>query len=158
MYAFIFNKMLFKNPPTQWNLFSNKIVSPGRRWHTFCCHYNDSIPYAMLMTGNFKIKYHFQKLCNLENIGNDHDVQHSQWPHSMANFNIYKSRTWVFFTSCHRLPDIKYYTISGNCDLEDIGRGHEQHSQWRHSMTIPDFLSVVNSNVCSISRHLRDIR
>ena len=34
-------------------------------------------------------------------------------------------------------------------DLENVGQSHNvQHSQWNHSMAIPDELSVGNDNVC----------
>ena len=33
----------------------------------------------------------------------------SQWSHSIANINLYKSRTWAFFASSHRFPDVIYY-------------------------------------------------
>ena len=32
------------------------------------------------------------KICELENVGQGHDVQHSQWSHLMVNSNLCKSR------------------------------------------------------------------
>ena len=37
------------------------------------------------------IEIHF-KINDLENVCQGHDVQHSQWRHSIANDNVYKSR------------------------------------------------------------------
>ena len=71
------------------------------------------------------VNLYFQKLCDLENIGQCHDVQHSHWRYLMACVNLYKRHTGAFFTSTCRLPDIKYYMISRNIDLEDIGQGHD---------------------------------
>ena len=33
------------------------------------------------------------KICQLENVGQGHRVQHSQWSHSMTNINIYENHT-----------------------------------------------------------------
>ena len=63
----------------------------------------------------YYISYDLQKLCDLETIGQDHDVQRSQWRHFMARFNFYKSRTLSFFASSHSFPDIMYYMILRNC-------------------------------------------
>ena len=46
------------------------------------------------------------KTFGLEYISQGHDVQNLQWRHSMANVNLYKTRTWAFFASFHRFPDI----------------------------------------------------
>ena len=40
---------------------------------------------ALIVFQKYYIYYDFQKLCDLENIGQDHDAQHSQWRHLMAN-------------------------------------------------------------------------
>ena len=45
---------------------------------------------------------------DLQNESQGHEVQRSQWFHSMANINLYKSHTWAFCASSHRIPDIKY--------------------------------------------------
>ena len=37
--------------------------------------------------------YIFPEFCYLRNIGQGHDVQHSQWRYLVANINLYKSRT-----------------------------------------------------------------
>ena len=60
-------------------------------------------------------------------IGQGHDVKHSQWCHSMVNINLYTSRTWAFFASFHRFPDIEYYDFQKFCNLENIGQGHDIH-------------------------------
>ena len=44
--------------------------------------------------------------CDLENIGQGHDVQYSQWRHSMVSNNLFKSRARAFFPSSRRFPDI----------------------------------------------------
>ena len=121
------------------------------------------------------IKY-ISKICYFENIGEGHDLQHSQWRYlmarvnlykrrsseffasshhfpyikycdfqkfwpwkyrpesrcttfvqwrySMASVNLHKSRTWAFFTSSHRFPDIRFYDFQQFCDLEFMGQGH----------------------------------
>ena len=38
----------------------------------------------------------FRYFCDLDNIGQDHDVQHSHW---MASVKLYRSCTWAFFLS-----------------------------------------------------------
>ena len=77
----------------------------------------------------------------------------------MANINLYKSRTWAFLASVHRLPDIKYYMISINfvtlkiyikVTLHNIRNGA---IRWQ----ISDFLSDSNNNIFSTSHHLRNI-
>ena len=63
---------------------------------------------------------YFQKYCDPENIGQGHNVQHSQWHHSMASINLYKIRTLAFFANSYRFPDIKYYMNSRNFVLLKI--------------------------------------
>ena len=45
------------------------------------------------------IAYHYiyKKKCMTLKAGKDHDVQHSQWRHSIASIILYKSRTWAVF-------------------------------------------------------------
>ena len=38
---------------------------------------------------------HNKKIFDLENESQGHGIQHSQWSHSMANVNLYKSHTWT---------------------------------------------------------------
>ena len=40
---------------------------------------------------------HKKKISDIENEGQGHGVQHSQWFHSMANINLYKRRSLAFF-------------------------------------------------------------
>ena len=45
------------------------------------------------------------------------------WRHSMAYINLYKSRTWEFFTSSHLLIRCCIFMYFQNlCDLENVGR------------------------------------
>ena len=88
---------------------------------------------------------------DLENLGQGHTVQRSPWSHSLANTNLYQSRTWAFFASSGRFPDL----ISKFVNLKNADQDHDvQHSQWQ----IYHFLFDSHSNVCSISHHLRDVR
>ena len=43
---------------------------------------------------------------DLGNLDHDHVVQQPQWPHSMANINLYKNHTSIFFNIYHRFRDI----------------------------------------------------
>ena len=50
----------------------------------------------------------------------------------MANVNLYKSHTRVYFASSYNFRDIH---ISKFVTLENVGQGHDvQHLQWCHSM------------------------
>ena len=104
--------------------------------------------------------YDFQKSGDLENIGQGHDVQHSQWRHSMANINLYESCTWAFFASSHCFPNNKYYLISRNLVILKWLVKVMMYSVCNGAIEwlIPDFLSDGNSNVCSTFHLLRDIR
>ena len=53
---------------------------------------------------------HNKKMFGLENLGQGHEEQPSQWYHSMANINCYKTRG--FFASSHRVRDIHITQIS----------------------------------------------
>ena len=43
---------------------------------------------------------------DLENLGQGHGVNHSQWSSSMENIDVYKSRTGALFASSYRFWDI----------------------------------------------------
>ena len=60
-----------------------------------------------------------------------------EWRHSMANANLYKSRTWAFFAILSSFfREYILYNFLKYCDHENIGRGRDvQHCQWRHSTT-----------------------
>ena len=49
----------------------------------------------------FQILCIYDKFCDLENISQCHDVQHSQRYHSMASLNLYKRQIWAFSASSH---------------------------------------------------------
>ena len=67
-------------------------------------------------------------ICDLENLGPDYGVQHSQWTHSTANINIYKSHTWALFVSTHWQSLFSRYSYFKMCDLDNIGQVHDvQH-------------------------------
>ena len=58
---------------------------------------------------------HIKKIFDLENKCQGHGVQHLQWSHSIANINLYKCHTWVFFPSSHSFRDIhisKFVTLN----------------------------------------------
>ena len=79
--------------------------------------------------------YDLEKFYDLENIGQYHNVHHSNLCHWYANINLFKSSAWAFFASSRDFSDIKYNDFQTFCDLENIGRIHDiQHSKWRHSM------------------------
>ena len=99
---------------------------------------------------------YFLKCCDLENIGQGHDVQHSQWRHSMTNINLYKSRIEHFALAITVFPDILLYN-STNCYLENqvkvmMHNIRNDVIRWQ----IYECLSDGNSNVYSISHHLGD--
>ena len=82
----------------------------------------------------FKILYDFYKLCDLDNIDQSHDAQHSQSRHQMTNINVYKvvlEQHSLAFTIFQILHD--FYKL---CDLDNIDQSNDaQHSQSRHQMT-----------------------
>ena len=95
------------------------------------------------------------QICNLENRDQGHGVQHSQRSYSMAIINLY---TFILehFRQFSLFSRYSHFKIR---DFENIGEGHEvQHLQWRHSMAKSDFISDINSNICSTSHRLCDIR
>ena len=65
-------------------------------------------------------------MCDLENIGQGHDVQHSHCQHSIAlSFSI---KAAVDLSSQY-LTDIKCYEFQTIFHFENIGQGHDvQHS------------------------------
>ena len=67
---------------------------------------------------------------DLEYCRQGHKVQHSKWSHSIRNINIYKSRSWAFFSSSHRFPDIHIWWPR-KCRSKSWSR----HSHWHPSMT-----------------------
>ena len=101
------------------------------------------------------VKSHLKKFY-LENNRSRSRIQYSQWPHSMANIKLYRSRTWVFFASS---PDFEISTFynslpwkcrsrSWSTTISDVIRWQMiYYYQWRHSWQIPDFLSNGNSSV-----------
>ena len=52
------------------------------------------------------LSMHNKEMFDLENIGKGHGAQHSQWSHSIANINLYKSHTWALFACSHRFRAI----------------------------------------------------
>ena len=67
---------------------------------------------------------HNRKMFDLENEGQSHGVQHSQWSHSMVNINLYRSHTFAFFAS----SSFSRYSRLKMCDLENLGQGYNvQH-------------------------------
>ena len=96
------------------------------------------------------------QICDLENLGQGHVVQHSQWSQSMANINLYKSHMRSIFVSSHHFWD-RY--ISKFVTLKKIGQGHDvQHLQWLHSMAyMTSYLIAIVMFALSLNR-LRDIR
>ena len=76
------------------------------------------VEHLSLALAVFYILYNmiFRNFVTLNNIGQGHDLQHSQWRHSMANINLYKSSTpyLSIFASSYRFPDILYYMILRN--------------------------------------------
>ena len=50
---------------------------------------------------------HNKKMYDLENEGQVHGVEHTQWLHSMANINLSKSQMTPFCDSSHCFQDIK---------------------------------------------------
>ena len=54
----------------------------------------------------FVYSQRIKKMFDIENEGQGHGVQHSQWFHSIANINLYKRHTRAFFASSHRFWDI----------------------------------------------------
>ena len=54
----------------------------------------------------FLYQIHNNTMFYLENEGQGHGVKHSQWFHSIANINLYKSHTLAFFASSRRFRDI----------------------------------------------------
>ena len=70
----------------------------------------DQLEFLRLSIAVCKIRSYIQipfKMRELETEGQGHDVQHFLWRQSMANIDIYKNRTYTFFASSHRFPDIK---------------------------------------------------
>ena len=49
--------------------------------------------FSLALTCSIYCIFIFSGFFYLENIGQDYDGQHSQWRHSMAGNNLYKSRT-----------------------------------------------------------------
>ena len=74
----------------------------------------------------------FEKFCDIENIGQDNDVQHLIWRHSMASVILYKRFNWVKY---YRFLDFVYlYNSRTKFDLENIGQVQDAlQSQWRDS-------------------------
>ena len=67
-------------------------------------------------------------MCELENLGKYHGVQHSQWFHSMADINI----LGYFFASWYHFRFYSHFKIR---DLENVSQFRDlQHSRWSHSM------------------------
>ena len=51
----------------------------------------------------------------IENVGQSHAVQHSQWCHSIANIRIYKHHFRLFYSSSNRFRDIifsNFFTLN----------------------------------------------
>ena len=77
---------------------------------------------------------------------------------SWDSCQLYKRRTWAFFASSHRVPDIEYYDCQKFFDLEDIGQGHDvQHSQWHHSMANINFFKKLYLSVFTNSHRFPDM-
>ena len=82
----------------------------------------------------------------------------SQWRHSIASINLYKSRTWAFLSSSHCFPDVKYYDFQKCCDLENIDQGHDiHHSQWCQSMASIDLYKCHTWEFFASSHRFTDI-
>ena len=65
----------------------------------------------------------------LENESYGHGVHQSQWSHSMANINLYKSHIWAFFASFYNLQDMLVCSISNQ--LRDIHKSNKMKWKWR---------------------------
>ena len=90
------------------------------------------------------------EMYDLENLSQGHGVQLSQWSNSMPNINLY--HIWAIY---HRFPDIIISNVTLKKQVKvtmyNIRNGV---IRWQ----IHDFLFDSSSNICSISKHLRDIR
>ena len=72
------------------------------------------------------------QICDLENLGQGHTGQHSQWSHSMANINLYKCHTTSFSLA---LTVFEIFTFRNAWPWKCRSKSWcFQHSQWRHSM------------------------
>ena len=100
------------------------------------------------------------EMFDLENLGQGHRVQHSQFSHSIANINIYKSLNWAFFVGWLSWFSRKQH--SEFCDLENVGQGSRYTTiamaPFDGKYIIHDFLFDGNFHVCSISRKLNKIQ
>ena len=71
------------------------------------------------------------EMFDLENVGQGHLVQHSQWNHLVANINFYKSQS-PHFTLVLDVFEILRFEMF---DIANIGQGHRvQHGQRCSSM------------------------
>ena len=92
------------------------------------------------------IKYYdFQKLCDLENIGQGHDAQHLQWRHSIASTQLISDSTSNICSNSHHLRDIrKNYKMLNVLTLKMKDKGHGVEEQnLGHSTGIGDFFRVL---------------
>ena len=89
-------------------------------------------------------------------VGYGHGVQHSQWSHSMANINFYKSHDRAFFAGYHHIRDIEIAKLMTLKILVNVVMYNLRSEDIQ--LQIPDFLSNSNSKVCTITHPLRDIR
>ena len=93
-------------------------------------------------------------ICDIENFGQGHSVQRSQWSSSITNINFYKSHAWACLLA---LTVFEIFTFRNLWPWKCKTRSWSMYNN--HSGAIPwqihDFISACNSNVCSISPFTR---
>ena len=75
--------VVYLNPESQWRhtMASINLYKKNRTWAFFA--------------GSHRF-HDLQKYCDLQNIGQGHDIQKAKWRHSMANTSLYTNPTGVF--------------------------------------------------------------
>ena len=85
---------------------------------------------------------HYKKMFKFEN-GQVHGIQHSQWSHSIANINLFKSHASFSQALFSRYSHLKIH------DLESLGQAHDVNIRsCAIRRQISDFLLDGNSNDC----------
>ena len=73
---------------------------------------------------------------DLDDLGQVHGVQHSQWFHLIVNVNLYK-----IITTALQIIALFFLNL---CHLENICQSDEvQQSQWRHTNTDTSSIQVI---------------
>ena len=126
---------------------------PTNSWSTVQCLTTRSIPlYVRCLRNFFLHQMHNTNIFDRKNEGQGHGVHQSHWSHSMANINLHKNHTWVFFA----LTVFQIFTFRISWPWKKRCVKIMMCNIWSGAIRwqIPDFLSDDNSNVCILQQIL----